>query len=90
MKPCRNLAELCRYSAGRLRQAFREHRHYETEREGRDIGAAEAERRFMDSEHFPAGSVRWRVEFCGSLCRLREGCELGKALVRRDLGEEKS
>jgi hypothetical protein len=81
---CENFRKLKEWSAMHLKKALLEHRYYESEREGHDIGDTEAEKRFLASRYFGNEAIHWREEFCGTLCECRESCELGRAIIERD------
>lgn len=51
-----------------------------------DVGVSAAAQAFQ-LLYLKRCAVIWRRDFCGSHCRFRDTCELGKALIERDANE---
>lgn len=74
---CPGFNALMEWQADKMRLAIREHKYYESEKAGRDIGQVQAEVSFSCSGHLPCMAHDWRRDFCGGICEHREGCGLG-------------
>ncbi len=83
MTSCNGLKALNEWNREHLLEAIEENKWYLSEERGYDVGFSMAEMDFLN-HHCSVCGARWRVIYCGTLCELRNECELGQKLVERD------
>ena len=86
MESCKGLRALSTWNVGHLVEAIEENKWYLSEQQGYDVGFSTAELDFLN-HHSDTWGAKWRVIYCGTVCELRDGCELGSKLVKRDKNE---